>query len=694
MIVATSSRLDARRRAARRRRGSSRASAGPRSTTSWKRREAGLARRVPVDQDHVVERRALRPDRQDLAELLERRDEDRPRAAVLQQGRDLGGRAASGRSAPTRLPRTGWRSRPWPTRAGSPRGSRRGRPAGCRGRSSPSERARTVKPKSAAEIGFQTPADLRDQEVGLSRTRPPRRRCRRGSGVRSPWCSLLARRLCRALRGRSRFVRIGTLRPRASASPQPARLWRDGDRAARRHAARARRLPADVRPGLRRRRAPRGRARPRVSSSRKHVAYAIPTVLLSLFSQSMVIFFFIGTGRLVKDEIAGYRRGGPPRASSRALRRLQAADLAAGDLRAAFGDRASSCSAAPCTRAPSAPGSTWPPRSPRSPCTSGRSRAEWTRLPRERAGSWPTPRRTCAGGPRPAPSRGAALLAVSPAPLEGGRARHGRGRARRARDRAGARRGRSRRCRPLPATRRRRRRTSQPRSAPRAAAPTRSARRSAPARGRAAELVRAAVIALRRPRPAGALGRQLPPRLPRGHRRGALGRRDERQRPRRRCCWRGRPRPSCANGGGRDRARSRTPSPRRPRGTTSPTPSRRPPSRASCARSRSSSHRRSPSTAWRPERCWCPRERRARSPSAGRRHAAEEKRRPSTTSRRRSSSSAPVRRSSRDRSCASTEERASDDRVLSCGFCFERELGCELGRPTILPAGDSHYPRG
>ena len=38
----------------------------------------------------------------------------------------------------------------------------------------------------------------------------------------------------------------------------------------------------------------------------KHVAYAIPTVLLSLFSQSMVIFFFIGTGRLVKDEIAAY----------------------------------------------------------------------------------------------------------------------------------------------------------------------------------------------------------------------------------------------------------------------------------------------------------------------------------------------------------------------------------------------------
>ena len=38
----------------------------------------------------------------------------------------------------------------------------------------------------------------------------------------------------------------------------------------------------------------------------KHVAYAIPTVLLSLFSQSMVLFFFIGTGRLVKEEIAAF----------------------------------------------------------------------------------------------------------------------------------------------------------------------------------------------------------------------------------------------------------------------------------------------------------------------------------------------------------------------------------------------------
>jgi hypothetical protein len=38
----------------------------------------------------------------------------------------------------------------------------------------------------------------------------------------------------------------------------------------------------------------------------RHVGWAIPTVILSLFSQSMVIFYFIGTGRLVKDEIADW----------------------------------------------------------------------------------------------------------------------------------------------------------------------------------------------------------------------------------------------------------------------------------------------------------------------------------------------------------------------------------------------------
>jgi len=39
---------------------------------------------------------------------------------------------------------------------------------------------------------------------------------------------------------------------------------------------------------------------------RHHVGWAISTVLFSLFSQSMGIFYFIGTGRLVKDEIAAW----------------------------------------------------------------------------------------------------------------------------------------------------------------------------------------------------------------------------------------------------------------------------------------------------------------------------------------------------------------------------------------------------
>jgi hypothetical protein len=56
---------------------------------------------------------------------------------------------------------------------------------------------------------------------------------------------------------------------------------------------------------------------------RHHVGWAIPTVLFSLFSQSMVIFYFIGTGRLVKDEIARW-----PEARRRpilaALRRFKA----------------------------------------------------------------------------------------------------------------------------------------------------------------------------------------------------------------------------------------------------------------------------------------------------------------------------------------------------------------------------------
>ena len=38
----------------------------------------------------------------------------------------------------------------------------------------------------------------------------------------------------------------------------------------------------------------------------RHVGFAIPAVMFSLFSQSMVIFYFIGTGRLVKDDTARF----------------------------------------------------------------------------------------------------------------------------------------------------------------------------------------------------------------------------------------------------------------------------------------------------------------------------------------------------------------------------------------------------
>ena len=55
----------------------------------------------------------------------------------------------------------------------------------------------------------------------------------------------------------------------------------------------------------------------------RHVGYSIPTVLLSLFSQSMVLFYFIGTGRLVKDEIASYPEA-DRRAVLRALARFKA----------------------------------------------------------------------------------------------------------------------------------------------------------------------------------------------------------------------------------------------------------------------------------------------------------------------------------------------------------------------------------
>jgi hypothetical protein len=40
------------------------------------------------------------------------------------------------------------------------------------------------------------------------------------------------------------------------------------------------------------------------TSAARHIALSVPTVLFSLFTQSMVLFFFIGTGKMLKEAAA------------------------------------------------------------------------------------------------------------------------------------------------------------------------------------------------------------------------------------------------------------------------------------------------------------------------------------------------------------------------------------------------------
>ncbi|MDL2718506.1 MAG: hypothetical protein PT977_12195 [Acidobacteriota bacterium] len=40
------------------------------------------------------------------------------------------------------------------------------------------------------------------------------------------------------------------------------------------------------------------------TSAARHIALAVPTVLFSLFTQSMILFFFIGTGKMLKEAAA------------------------------------------------------------------------------------------------------------------------------------------------------------------------------------------------------------------------------------------------------------------------------------------------------------------------------------------------------------------------------------------------------
>jgi len=51
----------------------------------------------------------------------------------------------------------------------------------------------------------------------------------------------------------------------------------------------------------------------------QHIMLALITVILGLFSQSMTMFFFIGTGRQIKDKVKGTAHESAVRQSTRAL---------------------------------------------------------------------------------------------------------------------------------------------------------------------------------------------------------------------------------------------------------------------------------------------------------------------------------------------------------------------------------------
>src|SRR5579859_5665029 len=51
----------------------------------------------------------------------------------------------------------------------------------------------------------------------------------------------------------------------------------------------------------------------------QHIFMALGTVVIGLFSQSMTMFFFIGTGKQLKDSVKGGEREAEVRKSTRAL---------------------------------------------------------------------------------------------------------------------------------------------------------------------------------------------------------------------------------------------------------------------------------------------------------------------------------------------------------------------------------------
>ena len=51
----------------------------------------------------------------------------------------------------------------------------------------------------------------------------------------------------------------------------------------------------------------------------QHILFALTTVVIGLFSQSMTLFFFIGTGRQLKDKTRGSEDEGVVRQATRAM---------------------------------------------------------------------------------------------------------------------------------------------------------------------------------------------------------------------------------------------------------------------------------------------------------------------------------------------------------------------------------------
>ena len=115
----------------------------------------------------VLELRAAVADVEDLLELDRARDDDDLRERVPQDVLDLRREVASCRSARSARRARASRSPSSATRAGSPRGSRRGPPGRRRGARARARGPACARRTSAAESGVQAPSDLRDEEVRL-----------------------------------------------------------------------------------------------------------------------------------------------------------------------------------------------------------------------------------------------------------------------------------------------------------------------------------------------------------------------------------------------------------------------------------------------------------------------------------------------------------------------------------------------